>query len=163
MLMFEHGKAQCWQNSRATSAGHSKVLQQRRSLLQAFSGQHTEKCQRQAWACSTVLRPAQVAALEKENRELGERSAAVGLEASEKGREAVELGAKLAAAGKAAEKLRHALKKLERERDARPLPEALVGRPSLCIFSPATCSLPLVRCGFYIMVGGAKALDGWLL
>ena len=71
-----------------------------------------------------MLWPAQVAALEKENRELGERSAAVGLEASEKGREAAELDAKLAAAGKAAEKLRHALKKLERERDARPLPEA---------------------------------------
>ena len=76
-----------------------------------------------------------MAALEKENRELGERSAAVGLEASEKGREVAELDAKLAAASKAAEKLRQALKKLERERDARPLPEALVWRPSLCLFT----------------------------
>ena len=110
-----------------------------------------------------MLRPAQVAALEKENRERGERSAAIGLKASEKGREAAELDAKLAAAGKAAEKLRHALKKLERERDARPLPEALVRRPSLCIFSPATCALSLAWCGFIRMVNVAKVLDGWLL
>ena len=83
-----------------------------------------------------VLWPAQVATLEKENRELGERSAAIGLEASEKAREAAERDVKLAAAGKAAEKLRQALKKLERERDGRPLPEALVGPHSLCISSP---------------------------
>ena len=87
-----------------------------------------------------------MAALEKENRELGERSAAIGLEASEKGREAAELDAKLAAAGKAAEKLRQALKKLERERDARPLPEALVARLSLCIFSFAA---PPVHCHWH--------------
>ena len=52
--------------------------------------------------------------------------AAATLEASEKARELTELGKKLVAAEKAAEKLRQALKKLERERDARPLPEALV-------------------------------------
>lgn len=68
----------------------------------------------------------QVDALQKENRELGERSAASSGEASERARELAELAAKLAAAEKAAEKLRQAAKKVERERDSRPLPEALV-------------------------------------
>lgn len=52
--------------------------------------------------------------------------AAATLETSEKARELADLGKKLTAAEKAAEKLRQALKKLERERDARPPPEALV-------------------------------------
>ena len=68
----------------------------------------------------------QLAGLQKENRELGEKLAAAGLESSEKAREVSELGAKVAAAQKAAEKLRQAVKKLERERDASPAAEALV-------------------------------------
>ena len=107
-----------------------------------------------------VLWPAQVAALEKENRELGERSAAIGLEASEKAREAAELDAKLAAAGKAAEKLRQALKRLERERDARPLPEALVGRPSLCIFTPAAQPVRWHRHGIGLDGAGWQCKSG---
>ena len=68
----------------------------------------------------------QVAGLQKENHELGGKMAAATLETSEKARELAGLGKKLVAAEKAAEKLRQALKKLERERDARPPPEALV-------------------------------------
>ena len=41
-------------------------------------------------------------------------------------RELGELGRKLAGAERAAEKLRQALSKLERERDSRPAPEAMV-------------------------------------
>lgn len=82
-----------------------------------------------------------MAGLQKENRELGEKLAAAGLESSEKAREVSELGAKVAVAEKAAEKLRQAVKKLERERDARPAAEALVRRRSL----PADVSLVTVQ------------------
>ncbi len=83
-----------------------------------------------------------MAGLQKENHELGGKLAAATLEASEKAREVAELGKKLTAAEKAAEKLRQALKKLERERDSRPPPEAVVCAPGQAISNPLILSSP---------------------
>ena len=63
------------------------------------------------------------------------------LEASEKARELAELGRKLTAAEKAAEKLHQALKKLERERDSRPPPEAVVRAPGHALRTACTALL----------------------
>ena len=68
----------------------------------------------------------QVAGLNKENNRLGDKLAAASSESCEQARQLSELEKRLAASEKSAEKLRQAVKKLERERDSRPLPEALV-------------------------------------
>jgi len=68
----------------------------------------------------------QVAGLKKENNRLGEKLAAASSESCEQARQLSELEKRLAASEKSAEKLRQAVRKLEQERDSRPLPEALV-------------------------------------